>query len=53
LKPITGFVPSPDMYPEGCKFSDRCPKAVDTCRIAEPELVEVSNGHFVRCISIL
>jgi oligopeptide/dipeptide ABC transporter ATP-binding protein len=50
LKPITGFVPSPDLYPEGCKFSDRCPEAVDTCRTAEPELVEVAKGHFVRCI---
>ncbi len=50
LKPITGFVPSPDMYPEGCKFSDRCPQAIDACRAAEPELVEVARGHFVRCI---
>jgi len=50
LKPISGFVPSPDLYPEGCKFSDRCPSVVDACTAAGPELVEVSKGHFVRCI---
>jgi oligopeptide/dipeptide ABC transporter ATP-binding protein len=50
LKPISGFVPSPDIYPKGCKFSDRCPSVVDTCGTAEPELVEVSKGHYVRCI---
>ena len=50
LKPISGFVPSPDLYPEGCKFSDRCPSVGVACTAAEPELVEVSKGHFVRCI---
>jgi len=50
LKPISGFVPSPDLYPEGCKFSDRCPSVSVACTAAEPELVEVSKGHFVRCI---
>ena len=49
LKPISGFVPSPDLYPEGCKFSDRCPSVSDACTVAEPELVEVYEGHFVRC----
>jgi oligopeptide/dipeptide ABC transporter ATP-binding protein len=50
LKPISGFVPSPDLYPEGCKFSDRCPSVSVACTAAEPELVEVSKGHFVRCV---
>jgi len=52
LKPISGFVPSPDLYPKGCKFSDRCPRVIDTCRMAEPELVEVAEGHYVRCIEV-
>ncbi len=52
LKPISGLVPSPDLYPEGCKFSDRCPSVVDSCTAAEPELVEVSKGHYVRCIRV-
>ena len=50
LKPISGFVPSPDLYPEGCKFSDRCPSVIEACIAAEPELVEVYTGHYVRCI---
>lgn len=50
LKPIQGFVPMPKFFPKGCKFSDRCYEAIDECRKAEPELVEVSENHFVRCI---
>ena len=49
LKPITGFVPTPDCFPEGCRFSDRCCQASDECRRSEPELTEVSKDHFVRC----
>ena len=52
LKPISGFVPSADLYPEGCKFSDRCPRVIDECSMAEPELIEVSRGHFARCIRV-
>jgi len=52
LKPITGFVPSPDSFPEGCKFSDRCYQAIEECRKYEPELVEISKNHHVRCIKI-
>jgi oligopeptide/dipeptide ABC transporter ATP-binding protein len=49
LKPITGFVPSPDSFPEGCKFSDRCYQAIEECRKYEPALAEVKQGHFLRC----
>lgn len=50
LKPIRGFVPSPESLPEGCKFSDRCPLAKDICNLQEPDLFEVSKNHFLRCI---
>lgn len=50
LKPITGFVPTPDQFPEGCKFSDRCNLASDICLGHEPELREISKNHFVRCV---
>jgi oligopeptide/dipeptide ABC transporter ATP-binding protein len=50
LKPIAGFVPSPENFPNGCKFSDRCYKETDICRAQEPSLIEVSKDHFVRCI---
>lgn len=49
LKPIAGFVPNPENLPAGCKFSDRCYLASDECRKSEPELVEVSKNHQVRC----
>ena len=52
LKTISGFVPSPELYPQGCKFSDRCPIAVGACRQAEPQLEEVSTGHHVRCMRV-
>lgn len=52
LKPITGFVPNPESLPAGCKFSDRCYLASNECRRFEPELVEVSKNHHVRCIKI-
>ncbi|MDI6800839.1 MAG: ABC transporter ATP-binding protein [Thermodesulfovibrionales bacterium] len=52
LKPITGFVPGPENLPAGCKFSDRCRLASDECKLSEPDLTEISKGHFVRCIKI-
>ncbi len=52
LKPITGFVPTPENFPEGCKFSDRCYLASDICMGHEPELREISKNHFVRCIAV-
>ncbi len=52
LKPISGFVPTPEKFPAGCKFSDRCYLSSDECRRSEPELVEISENHFVRCIKI-
>lgn len=52
LKPIAGFVPSPENLPKGCKFSDRCYRAIEECSLVEPELVEIYENHFVRCIRI-
>ena len=49
LKPIVGLMPNPADLPEGCKFNPRCPMAVDRCRTEEPEVVEVSDQHYVRC----
>lgn len=50
LKPISGFVPSPNNFSIGCKFSGRCHLTSDDCRKYEPELIEVSKNHFVRCV---
>ena len=50
LKPIPGNVPPPWGLPPGCKFSDRCAFMIPPCQQAEPELEELSAGHFSRCI---
>jgi peptide/nickel transport system ATP-binding protein len=46
---ISGELPSPVNPPKGCRFHTRCPYAKDRCRMEEPELVEISKGHFVAC----
>ena len=49
LNAIRGNVPSIFDLPEGCKFCTRCPEVMDRCWTEEPELVEISPGHAVRC----
>lgn len=36
--------------PFGCCFYSRCSKKMSECRERKPELKEISEGHFVRCI---
>ncbi|HET6736605.1 ABC transporter ATP-binding protein [Mycobacterium sp.] len=44
LVPIPGAPPSLAALPPGCPFTPRCPLAIDDCRAAEPELIEVGPG---------
>jgi len=46
---LGGDAPNPIAPPEGCRFHTRCAHAIERCGIEEPELVEVSPGHFVAC----
>jgi oligopeptide/dipeptide ABC transporter ATP-binding protein len=39
-----------DLPKAGCRFAPRCPHAVDACRLAQPELRQVEEGHFAACI---
>ncbi len=38
LNQIKGRVPNPLDFSEGCRFNDRCPVAIDKCKIEEPPL---------------
>ena len=51
LSPIYGLMPDPAHLPEGCKFNPRCPHVTEACRQRDPELTEVTPGHFVRCVN--
>jgi peptide/nickel transport system ATP-binding protein len=50
LVPIPGVPPSMATLPPGCPFAPRCPLAIDDCRAAEPELLEVGTNHRAACI---
>ena len=46
---VVGEPPRQTAHPAGCKFHPRCPYAMDVCKKTEPEMKEVSPGHFVAC----
>jgi peptide/nickel transport system ATP-binding protein len=50
LVPIPGAPPSLAALEPGCPFAPRCPLAIDECRAAEPELIEVGADHRAACI---
>jgi peptide/nickel transport system ATP-binding protein len=46
---LEGELPSPLDPPSGCKFSTRCPIAVDRCRVERPALLPLGDGRRVAC----
>ncbi len=44
-----GDVPSPMNPPPGCHFHTRCPYATEKCRIDDPVLRTVADGHSAAC----
>jgi oligopeptide/dipeptide ABC transporter ATP-binding protein len=46
---IEGNVPSAVNPPSGCRFHTRCPKAVERCRLEEPNLIDVGKDRTAAC----
>lgn len=53
LKSIPGQVPDAHHWPIGCRFAPRCPArrdyGLDICEELDPDLVEITPDHLVRC----
>jgi oligopeptide/dipeptide ABC transporter ATP-binding protein len=46
---LKGEIPSPIDPPKGCRFHQRCPKAMVGCKDVQPELLKVEEDHYVAC----
>ncbi|TDL35326.1 ABC transporter ATP-binding protein [Jeotgalibacillus sp. S-D1] len=51
LATIDGLVPSIKQMPQvGCRFANRCPKAMPECTVITPQLEEDEANHEVACL---
>ena len=46
---LEGDPPNPALIPSGCRFHPRCPVSQDRCKGEEPELRELTYGHYAAC----
>jgi oligopeptide/dipeptide ABC transporter ATP-binding protein len=46
---LVGETPDAAHIPPGCRFHPRCPLAFDRCRVDEPPLIVVGEGHQAAC----
>jgi peptide/nickel transport system ATP-binding protein len=51
LADIPGMVPPLNALPQGCAFAPRCPRVMERCRLARPELTEPAPGRHVACFA--
>lgn len=50
LQTIKGSVPSLFDLPRGCYFSNRCPDVFKDCMTTSPQICNISENHYVRCL---
>lgn len=50
LKQIDGLMPDPADLPPLCKFEPRCPYSCERCKKEMPQLIDMGEGHMVRCL---
>ena len=49
LYSIPGQVPNPINLPNTCYFKNRCTKCIDKCNDKYPDMIKISDDHFVAC----
>ena len=49
LSSIPGYPPRLDALPAGCRFAPRCPAAFERCHTEQPQLHQLTDGHFASC----
>jgi len=47
---LQGDPPNPINLPGGCRFHPRCPLVEERCRLTDPTLTPVANGHSAACL---
>ena len=50
IQPIPGEMPDLTAPPAGCRFEPRCRFRTAPCALREPDLIEASDRHWVRCL---
>ena len=49
---LRGEITSPINPSEACRFADRCIYATEQCHKANPPIVDLGEGHLVRCFNL-
>jgi peptide/nickel transport system ATP-binding protein len=50
LQTIEGRVPPATRFPPGCRFAERCHRALPVCREIDPQLLSIRDGHRAACV---
>jgi peptide/nickel transport system ATP-binding protein len=52
LPEISGVVPPPEDWPEGCRFANRCNRVIDICRSEIPLVTSISETQSTFCHAV-